>query len=338
MGKKYHTTLTAKEKKALKLKGINIEKVKKEFLQQLYTKEEDNYTQIDNNNNQYEYKYQEYLNYTFNSRSVAMIVSFMNKTKLFPENLKKTQKFLIHLIQIIKKLMMNEIEITLFTLNIDSYDWKNNNLNHELCLFFLGLYTKQITNKDCSLLFSKFRNENKTFLDNYQKWEKNLKKERFRIDKVNERFREINKPYNTYCKNNFIDYNGVVDIIYQLSQPYGKENKGGKIKVRKEIDNEHNNVDNNNIDNNVNVNNEIKKESIKHIFENEQNKLKKNNVNINEPNLFQKPSFYFAKRESSFGPSYIFRNSMNRQSFNNLNLFKGNSQLSNFEESSLNNE
>ena len=203
-----------------------------------------------------------------------MIISFIKKTKNLPYDLKKAQKFFINLIQIIKKLMMNEIEITLFTLNIDSYDWKNNNLNHELCLFFLGLYTKQITNKDYSLFFSKFRNENKTFLDNYQKWERNLKKERFRIDKVNERFREINKPYNTYCKNNFIDYNGVVDIIYQLSQPYGKENKGGKIKVRKEIDNEHNNVDNN-IDNKVIVNNEIKKESIKHFFENEQNKLKK---------------------------------------------------------------
>jgi hypothetical protein len=303
MGKKYHTNLTAKEKKALKLKGINIEKVKKEILQQLHTKEEDNYTQINNNNNQYEYKYQEYLNYSFNSRSVAMIVSFMNKTKLFPENLKKTQKFLINLIQIIKKLMMNEIEITLFTLNIDSYDWKNNNLNHELCLFFLGLYTKQITNKDCSLFFSIFRKENIKIIENYKIWEKVLKKDIFRIDIINKRFRELNKPYNTYCKADYIDYNGVVDIIYKLSQPYGEENKGGKIKVREENNIEKNISDNNiiglmnyNFDNekNINLNPIIS-------LDNEiNNYIRKNNLNFlkNEPSIFG--NNFLMKQNSNF--------------------------------------
>ena len=49
------------------------------------------------------------------------------------------------------------------------------------------------------------------------------------------RFKELNRPHNTYCKFDFIDYNGIVDIIYKLSQPYGEENKGGKIKVKEFI-------------------------------------------------------------------------------------------------------
>ena len=151
MGKKYRPKLSAKEKKAMKLKGINIKKVKKEIMNELYSKEikdEDstkNVSQVDNNN-QYEFKYHEYINNSFNSQLVSMIVSFINKSKVFPERLKKSQKFL----------MMNEIEITVYTLIIDQYNW-NNYFNDELSLLFLGLYSKQITNKDCSLFFSKFK-------------------------------------------------------------------------------------------------------------------------------------------------------------------------------------
>ena len=108
-----------------------------------------------NEKNNYEYKYHEYMNEIFNSHLVSMMISFIKKSKNFPSNFKKLPKFLINLIQIIKKLMMNEIELTLFSINIDSYDWVNNNLNHELTLLFLGLYIKQITN-NFSKIISEF--------------------------------------------------------------------------------------------------------------------------------------------------------------------------------------
>ena len=308
MGKKYHPKLTSKEKKAMKLKGINIEKVKKKFISELYSKEikdEDsisNLSQVDNNN-QYEFKYHEYINNSFNSQLVSMIVSYFNKSKLFPEYLKKSQKFLMNLIQIIKKLMMNEIEISVYTLTIDQYDWNNNYINDDLALLFLGIYTKQITNKDCSLFFSIFKKENIKIIENYKIWEKVLKKDIFRIDIINKRFRELNKPYNTYCKADYIDYNGVVDIIYKLSQPYGEENKGGKIKVREENNIEKNISDNNiiglmnyNFDNekNINLNPIIS-------LDNEiNNYIRKNNLNFlkNEPSIFG--NNFLIKQNSNF--------------------------------------
>ena len=324
MKKKIRPKLTAKEKKALKLKGINLEQVKKDILQELYTikREEEKYTMIESNN-QYEYKYQEYLNNTFNSRCVAMIVSFMNKTKFFPEYLKKTQKFFINLIQIIQKLMMNEIEISIFTLNIDRYDWENNGLNHELCLLFLGLYTKQITNKDCSLFFSKFRKENPKFFEKYQKWETSLKKEGFEINKINERFRELIIPHNSYCKSNIIDYNGVVDIIDKLSQPYGEENKGGKIKVKEEAFFDNRNMNLNNLD--INMKNEFNNNN------NVQNKENKINICLKDnPNLIKRSSTSFFKREPNFEQSDFFGNLMYKQTSNYL--MKGNSEFPNFDD------
>ena len=360
MVKKNQQKLTAREKKEIRLKGINLKKIKRNLLKELYTTEsKDIIGQFQNNtiiNNKYEIKYQEYLNNTFNSRLVAMIISFIKKTKNLPYNLKKAQKFFINLIQIIKKLMMNEIEVTLFTLNIDHYDWRNNNFNPELSLLFLGLYTKQITNNDSSLFFTKFSKENKKFIENYKNWERNLKKDIFKFDKVNDKFKELNRPHNTYCKFDFIDYNGIVDIIYKLSQPYGEENKGGKIKVKEEdiYDNTNNiniNINNNNnlnisvnINNSININdissnsinnNNISINNFKNYTPNnlilepniKSNKIisntniqnnKNNNNNNNNNNLIHRPTLNMLKKDSSFGDFNYLNNSLFRNNSNNL--------------------
>jgi hypothetical protein len=42
---------------------------------------------------------------------------------------------------------------------------------------------------------------------------------------VNDRFRLLNMPFNSYCKQNFIDFNFVVDQILQMSLPYSEGNK-----------------------------------------------------------------------------------------------------------------
>lgn len=44
---------------------------------------------------------------------------------------------------------------------------------------------------------------------------------------LNERFNLLNKPFNTYCKTNYIDYNFVVDQILQMSLPYSEAKQGG---------------------------------------------------------------------------------------------------------------
>ncbi len=39
---------------------------------------------------------------------------------------------------------------------------------------------------------------------------------------LNERFKILSRPFNTYCKQNYIDYNFVVDQILQMSLPYSE--------------------------------------------------------------------------------------------------------------------
>lgn len=61
------------------------------------------------------------------------------------------------------------------------------------------------------------------------KWRDYIKETSFSTIDINERFKLLNKPHNTYCQKNYIDYNSVVDKIIQLSQPYGADNKGNMI-------------------------------------------------------------------------------------------------------------
>lgn len=46
---------------------------------------------------------------------------------------------------------------------------------------------------------------------------------------VNARYNLLKRPYNIYCKNNFIDYNESVDRILQMSMPYGEPVKNKKL-------------------------------------------------------------------------------------------------------------
>jgi hypothetical protein len=65
------------------------------------------------------------------------------------------------------------------------------------------------------------------FSDKYNNWINNIKEKKIEINFkiVNEKYSELKRPYNSYCKNNFIDYNGAVDRILHMSLPYNENSK-----------------------------------------------------------------------------------------------------------------
>ena len=248
--------LTSQQKKAIALRGIDMKLIKKNIMKELYSsfkKEKYNNTSYNKSNNeyyieQYEINYQDYLMNIFNSKCVSMINFYVKVSKNFPEELKRYENFSKKLISIIKALMMNEFEITLFTLNIDFYGWTNKIYKPEIYLLFLGLYTKQLSNKNCNYIFMKFKEENCNFIKCYQQWESSIKKKIFNLIEICQRLNFLNQPHNSFCQVNFIDFNCVVDKIINLSQPYGEDNQGSNLKVciREENNFSKDNVKNNN--------------------------------------------------------------------------------------------
>ncbi len=225
-------------KKTRTLREIDLALIKKNIMEELSPsfniKHYEKYNHINNPNDkeQYEIKYQEYLINNLNSKCISMIINYINNSNL-PKELKESENFSTILISIIKKLMMNEFEISLFTLNIDYYGWGNNNITIELYLLFIALYTKKLLNDECNEFFLKFKEEYSSFSENYKNWENSIKKKIFSLIEISERFNFLNQPLNNNKKIKFIDFNSVVDKIGEMSLFYEEGNENN-LKVKEE--------------------------------------------------------------------------------------------------------
>ena len=113
------------------------------------------------------------------------------------------------------------------------------------------------------------------FKDNYEKWIRIIEKKLnnkifFSYSEINQRFKEFNAPFNAYCRDDYIDYNYVVDRILTMSLPY--------VDVKKE--NNNNNALNNKLNNNNNnPNTYINNDNNKNIIINKDIKDTYNNDN-----------------------------------------------------------
>ena len=235
MGKKPVKKLTLKEKKALKMKDVDLVGIKKKINQEILTViPEDNSIRRIYQKDNYNERYSRYITEEFNSKCIDLIVTFIHTSVSLTNHLYLRTNSNLHklLIKIVKDLLMNEIEIALYSLYIDFLDWVRDGYDFSVHLFFIGLHTKQNTNTAITSILNHFQKCHYLFFYSYNGWKDRIEDRRFTLDEVNERFRQLSRPYNTYCKKNYIDYNSVVDRIIQLSQPYGEECQGGLIEVK----------------------------------------------------------------------------------------------------------
>ena len=158
-----------------------------------------------------------------------MLITYINKNKKFPMKFEKQSNFVYKLINLIKNLLMNELELALFTILIDKFGWEYKNIDSWLYFSILGIYSKKVVKgeEESSFLIDIFSKKNKDLLNYYTLINDELinKKEinnSLIIKLINKRFNQLTKPINSYCKRNYINYNGVVDKIVKLSQPYEK--------------------------------------------------------------------------------------------------------------------
>ena len=255
----------AGRKRGKKFKNIilfdiqEIKKVIKKDLYSLYSSSEIN--NIDNKNkinkeeeinNLYHKKYLKYMIEDFNSRIVDMIIIYIRNNKSFPLKYEKESNFISKFINLIKHLLMNEFEISYFTIILDKIGWKWKKLEHWTYFCILGIYTKKLCNiEEDSLLINIISRNYPKFKDYYENCisDKDFMNLIHNLDidvkQINERFRLLNKPINSYCRKDIINLNEIVDKIVKLSHPYRDDRKRNKL-----IDNEEVNSNNGIINNN----------------------------------------------------------------------------------------
>lgn len=191
----------------------------------------------------YNNKYRKYISEEFNSTIVNMLVIYINRNKSFPKKYQNESNFIYKFINLLKHLFMNEFEISYFTILLDKIGWRWANLEHWTYFCILGIYTKKLCGRedDSSLLINIISRNNPDFMDYYTNFicdDEIINKaegNEVTVKIINERFKQLTTPTNSFCRKNFINYNGIVDKIVKLSQPYGEQSIGNQLKSNEQF-------------------------------------------------------------------------------------------------------
>ena len=291
-------------------------------------------------------KYTKYMSEEFNSTIVNMLIIYIKQSKTFPVNYQKEPNFINKFINLFKRLFINELEFSFFTILLDKMGWTHQKIDHWVYFCILGILSKKLLgNEDeSSLLIDFFSSKNGEFFDHYTMLDgeeiiANYEKESVSIKKINERFRQLTRPINSYCRHNFIYYNGVVDKIVKWSQPYGAESNGNQLNndelyLINDNDNNNENVDaqlfqkhENSHEHNNNLDYDIIKNTP---FNNNYSVFYNNNLQSMQPGDFNEQGRNYINENIANMRSYMNdMNYPNNYFYSNLNLMnKSNSQFS----------
>ena len=146
-----------KPKKDKSHRNFDIQRIKKLIKEELYSK----YPKKNKNNKEdlappllfqnrekdqekdYYIKYTKYMSEEFNSTLVNMFITYINRNKCFPIEYQKESNFINKFINLIKRLLMNEFELSGFTIIIDKIGWFSPNIDHWTYFCILGVYSKR---------------------------------------------------------------------------------------------------------------------------------------------------------------------------------------------------
>ena len=319
------------------LQEVDMVKLKKKVNEMMYSicNEKDN--SLNELDILYESMSRNYLLNEFTSNCL----NYINNIILYaPKNSLKKYQGIFELnkifISIVKELLMNEFELLLLSLYLETLNISCQDLmSFKESLIFICFFIKKLTISEDKLspinsfLIRKYQG----FNDKFNIWlETNSsifnKKLFFEYPEINQRFKEFNKPHSIFCKSNYLDYNLIIDRILTMSVPYN-ENKNENISLNKKANmmnnniSEYNNILNNQLNiftqNNNNQNYFINNDNIN--FNNNFNYIK-NNIPYN---ISPYPgSIFFNQNNKSINLDYAnllsSLNSLNNSQINNQNI------------------
>lgn len=179
-----------------------------------------------------EQNYKQYFNNTFNVNCIKLIVNYTNKFDYID-----IKNFKSKLIDLVKYLMMDEMEIVILSLIIDNYGLNNYEYKIDEYLLFLGLFTKKLSNNNLDFIF-KIINETKPyFILDYIIWENNIIPFIPNIILINERYQELNKfNSNVKLQKKILDYNSIVQQIELPNNDHSEKTENNNVKETNLID------------------------------------------------------------------------------------------------------
>ena len=169
-----------------------------------------------------------YLKNTLNINLISMITKLIKTSNSIPKDLKINYPLNSILMEIVKEFMLTDLEIVYLSLYLDIYGWENKYFDIKDNLILTTLSVKKYLNADIDIIETHLYDIYENIDDKFSNWiksQKNKKKVTITPRMVNERNNLLKKPFNCYCRNNYIDYDDAVDKILHLSLSYNEINK-----------------------------------------------------------------------------------------------------------------
>ena len=169
-----------------------------------------------------------YLKNTLNINLISMITKLIKTSNTIPKELKANYPLNSILMEIVKEFMLTDLEIVYLSLYLDIYGWESKYFDIKDNLILTTLSVKKYLNSDIDIIETHLYDIYENIDDKFSNWiksQKNKKNITITPRMVNERNNLLKKPFNCYCRNNYIDYDDAVDKILHLSLSYNEINK-----------------------------------------------------------------------------------------------------------------
>ena len=183
------------------------------------------------NSNLYEYNrlYKLFIDNQYNDRLISIINSIINEPNNSLEFLKNSLPLHKVLAGIVKKFMLTENELVYFSIYLDKLGWMNEEYEFDTYLQIIAYTVKLYLNTNTSAItyylqttHTEFENIYSNFLKNQESYCESLN---ITPREVNKKHKELTKPINIYCKQNYLDLNYIVDEVVAMSLPYSETKK-----------------------------------------------------------------------------------------------------------------
>ena len=209
--------MSKKKKEKIKpTQEIDMIKFKQKINQQIENNQSsciEDFIDINQNDRNYLSLYRKYINEEFSPLCIVFINRIINQSETLTSEIKNNNDLHKILLSLTKQLMMNEYELTIYSMILDEFGWSNIEFTEEEYLMFIGFFVKHLCGDDELIILENIRQNGSLILidEKYSNWKKlyndKMKSHRiFTYNEVNKRYKLLKRPFNIYCKNNYIDY------------------------------------------------------------------------------------------------------------------------------------
>ena len=216
-----------KENDDKNFKGIS-KIIENELTQNIISDEIINKSNYKSSEKMYKSLQNNYIKNNLNINIISMITKLINTSNTISKSLKSNYPLNDILIEIVKEFMLTDLEIVYFSLYLDIYGWENKYFDLKDNLILTALSVKKYLNEDIDIIETHLSENYENIKEKFANWiqsQRDKNKIVITPRMVNERNNILKKPFNCYCRNNYIDYDNAVDKILHLSLSYNEINK-----------------------------------------------------------------------------------------------------------------